>query len=108
MITFFISDLHLDVSQPGITALFLKFLETIKSHEQQVEALYILGDLFEVWIGDDNLTAFNKEIIAALKQVSEKNQVICDARQSRFFIGSAIYDCNRRHFFTRSDYYPFK
>ena len=50
MSTLFISDLHLDSSCPEITAQFLTFLA---SEARQAEALYILGDLFESWVGDD-------------------------------------------------------
>jgi UDP-2,3-diacylglucosamine hydrolase len=50
MATLFISDLHLDASRPQITRLFLEFLE---GEAVQADALYILGDLFEAWIGDD-------------------------------------------------------
>src|SRR5215475_8797807 len=50
MTTLFISDLHLDASRPGITQLFLAFVENEAS---KAAALYILGDLFEAWIGDD-------------------------------------------------------
>jgi len=50
MSTLFISDLHLSAERPAITALFLDFLRT---RARQAEALYILGDLFEYWIGDD-------------------------------------------------------
>jgi len=49
--TLFISDLHLDAGRPQITQLFLDFLETRASGS---DALYILGDLFEAWIGDDD------------------------------------------------------
>jgi UDP-2,3-diacylglucosamine hydrolase len=48
--TLFISDLHLDASRPGITRLFVEFVHTQAS---AANALYILGDLFEAWIGDD-------------------------------------------------------
>lgn len=48
--TLFISDLHLDRDRPDIIQLFSRFLET-EAHE--ADALYILGDLFEYWIGDD-------------------------------------------------------
>jgi len=48
--TYFISDLHLDPSQPYLVNLFYDFIDDIKD---QAEALYILGDLFEFWIGDD-------------------------------------------------------
>jgi len=48
--TYFISDLHLDPSRPHLFKLFYEFTEKIRS---DAEALYILGDLFEFWIGDD-------------------------------------------------------
>ncbi|WP_300616832.1 UDP-2,3-diacylglucosamine diphosphatase [Dokdonella sp.] len=50
MTTLFISDLHLDASRPHITRLFVDFVRTEAVH---AKALYILGDLFEAWIGDD-------------------------------------------------------
>lgn len=50
MSTLFISDLHLSAERPAINALFLEFLRT---RARAAEALYVLGDLFEYWIGDD-------------------------------------------------------
>lgn len=50
-VTLFISDLHLDPARPAITALFRDFLA---SRAAAAEALYILGDLFEAWVGDDD------------------------------------------------------
>lgn len=50
MTTLFISDLHLDPARPAITELFLAFL---RGQARGADALYILGDLFEAWIGDD-------------------------------------------------------
>jgi len=50
MSTLFISDLHLSQERPNINELFLAFLQ---QQAPQAEALYILGDLFEVWLGDD-------------------------------------------------------
>lgn len=67
MTTLFISDLHLDPAQPDITAAFLTLLQ---GPALQAEALYILGDLFEVWIGDDDDTPFNHQIIAAIAAVT--------------------------------------
>ena len=52
MKTYFIADLHLDNSRPHITQLFIEFLDSIKL---KADELYILGDLFEYWIGDDVL-----------------------------------------------------
>ncbi len=50
MTTYFVSDLHIKADQPHITAGFLRFLEQTT---QGADAVYVLGDLFEYWIGDD-------------------------------------------------------
>ena len=66
----FISDLHLQEERPDITQAFLTFLEEIAS---KAERLYILGDLFEVWIGDDfksELSYLIKEKLLLLKATS--------------------------------------
>jgi UDP-2,3-diacylglucosamine hydrolase len=64
----FISDLHLDPSRPEITALFLRFLQQEQSRAQ---ALYILGDLFEAWIGDDAIPE-GEPVTTALRQFSKR------------------------------------
>ncbi|HEX5674852.1 MAG TPA: UDP-2,3-diacylglucosamine diphosphatase [Azonexus sp.] len=64
----FISDLHLSPRSPGATALFLRFLA---GRARQAEALYILGDLFEVWVGDDIDDAYHTAIISALRAASD-------------------------------------
>lgn len=51
MTTLFISDLHLDDARPHITALLAQFL---RGEARGADALYILGDLFEAWVGDDD------------------------------------------------------
>lgn len=66
--TLFISDLHLDPARPHITQLFLRFLRTEATH---ANALYILGDLFEVWLGDDDLSEHNLLVIHALRALSD-------------------------------------
>jgi len=64
----FISDLHLCDSRPHITKTFIEFLEKTATHAQ---ALYILGDIFEYWAGDDSIkTDMLKPIIDALKKLS--------------------------------------
>ena len=68
MTTLFISDLHLDDQRPHITDLFLRFLET---EAREAEALYILGDLFEFWIGDDALGDTAKTVATAIRNVSD-------------------------------------
>nr|WP_136251914.1 UDP-2,3-diacylglucosamine diphosphatase [Ningiella ruwaisensis] len=68
-ITFFISDLHLSAQRPDITACFDNFMQ---NEAPQAEALYILGDLFEVWIGDDDITDFSEHIANTIAQVANK------------------------------------
>jgi len=62
--TLFISDLHLDPERPAVAALFLGFLAT---RARAVDALYILGDLFEAWIGDDDESPLNLEVIQGIR-----------------------------------------
>lgn len=66
MTTLFISDLHLDRSRPDITEQFLSFLD---GEAASAQALYILGDLFEAWIGDDDPDPHKRRIIAALRKL---------------------------------------
>jgi UDP-2,3-diacylglucosamine hydrolase len=65
--TLFISDLHLDGARPDISAQFLDFLER---EARGAEALYILGDLFEAWIGDDDPDPDKRRVIAGLRAVT--------------------------------------
>jgi UDP-2,3-diacylglucosamine hydrolase len=63
----FISDLHLSLDKPDITRRFLDFLE---NRAAGAEALYILGDLFDAWIGDDDPTPPNGKIKSRLKKLT--------------------------------------
>ena len=67
MTTLFISDLHIDATRPAIIAQFLRFLET---EAKTAAALYILGDLFESWIGDDAPDSAQSEAIAGLRALT--------------------------------------
>lgn len=69
MTTLFISDLHLTPSRPDITDCFFTFME---NEAINADALYVLGDLFEFWIGDDDNSPFNKSIKSAFKQLTDK------------------------------------
>ena len=62
----FISDLHLDSERPAAIQQFLRFIEQDAS---KADALYILGDLFEVWIGDYNKELGNTPVIEALTKL---------------------------------------
>lgn len=66
--TLFISDLHLHESRPRITELFLEFLA---GEARQARALYILGDLFEAWIGDDAVGEHDRRVIEGMKALTE-------------------------------------
>jgi len=70
MTTLFISDLHLDADRPDGIARFLRFME---SEAHGASALYILGDLFEAWIGDDDTNPGHAPIIAALADLKRQD-----------------------------------
>jgi UDP-2,3-diacylglucosamine hydrolase len=59
--------LHLQTEEPAITAGFLRFT----GEARQADALYILGDLFEAWIGDDDPNPLHRQIASALKALAE-------------------------------------
>lgn len=67
MRTLFIADLHLSEQEPAITAGFLRFLQR---EAYQADALYILGDFFEYWIGDDDPQPLHREIASALHDLT--------------------------------------
>lgn len=83
MTTLFISDLHLDASRPAITDLFLAFL---RCEALAADALYILGDLFEAWIGDDTPSPAADAVAAALKEVSDAGVPVYFIRGNRDFL----------------------
>lgn len=64
---YFISDLHLSAERDDITQCFISFMQ---NEAQHAEALYILGDLFEVWIGDDDRTDFSEKIAHTIADLS--------------------------------------
>jgi UDP-2,3-diacylglucosamine hydrolase len=66
--TLFISDLHIDAARPAINAQFLQFLGT---EAKSAEALYILGDLFESWIGDDAPDSAQSAAIRGLRTLTD-------------------------------------
>jgi UDP-2,3-diacylglucosamine hydrolase len=67
--TLFIADLHLSADRPDITTAFLQF---ITDKASKADALYILGDLFEVWIGDDNPEPLLDTVATALSLLSRQ------------------------------------
>jgi len=88
MATLFISDLHLSAERPDITALFIRFLN---NEARQAEALYILGDLFEAWLGDDMVLPEYVDAIAAMKALSDSGVPVFIMHGNRdFFLGETF------------------
>ena len=89
MATLFVSDLHLCPSRPQINRLFLDFLA---GPARQAESLYILGDLFEYWAGDDDLDdPFNVGICAGLRGLSDAGVPVFFMSGNRDFLAGEIF-----------------
>jgi len=83
-----ISDLHLQEERPDITRAFLDLLAT---RARSAQALYILGDFFEAWIGDDAMTPYQASICQALRALSDTGtQVFLMHGNRDFLIGQAF------------------
>ena len=88
MTTLFISDLHLDAVRPEITELFLKFL---KEEARRASSLYILGDFFEAWIGDDDDDPHHARVMVGLKELTAAGVPVSLMHGNRdFLIGEAF------------------
>ena len=83
MSVLFISDLHLAPERPAVTRAFLSFLSNRAS---TAESLYILGDLFEAWIGDDDPTAMAAEVQDALRKLSDSGVSLFIQQGNRDFL----------------------
>nr|WP_265948478.1 UDP-2,3-diacylglucosamine diphosphatase [Dechloromonas sp. A34] len=80
----FISDLHLSPRSPGATCLFLGFLA---GRAREAEELFILGDLFEAWVGDDDIDEpYHAGIVAALRAASDAGLRISLQHGNRDFL----------------------
>ncbi len=84
MSTLFIADLHLSNARPEKLALFFQLLE--RTH--QADALYILGDLFDAWLGDDDDNPPHPQILAALKEFSQRCAVYVTRGNHDFMLGA--------------------
>lgn len=83
--TYFIADLHLSENRPDISAAFFDFLHT-HILNKQVDALYILGDFFEVWVGDDYVTELACSVAKHLKTISSSGTPVYFIHGNRDFI----------------------
>jgi len=81
--TLFISDLHMEADRPDIADQFLRFLET---EALNADALYILGDLFESWVGDDDPNAHYAWVKQGLKKLTRKDVPVYFMHGNRDFM----------------------
>jgi len=91
MATLFISDLHLCAERPEKLALFKKLLQ---GSARDAESLYILGDLFEAWAGDDDSTPPHGEIIAELTAYTQSGGKLFVMRGNRDYLMSKQFAKN--------------
>ena len=84
----FISDLHLDEARPETTA---QFLDLVSNQCRGIEALYILGDLFEAWIGDDDDSALAQQTQQALAACRASGTRLFLQRGNRDFLLGAVF-----------------
>ncbi|MBP6749773.1 MAG: UDP-2,3-diacylglucosamine diphosphatase [Xanthomonadaceae bacterium] len=85
MTTLFISDLHLDAERPDIAQLFGAFID---GEARDAEALYILGDLFEAWVGDDDPSEIGAFVAAKLRALSDTGVRVYFQHGNRDFLVS--------------------
>ena len=83
MTTLFVADLHLDVSRPAIVDAFLEFLVRVPS---RAHSLYVLGDLFEAWVGDDDDAPLSRVVAEGLAKVSDAGVRIAFVHGNRDFL----------------------
>ncbi|GAP65715.1 UDP-2,3-diacylglucosamine hydrolase [Mizugakiibacter sediminis] len=83
MATLLVSDLHLDDARPAITALFERFLA---EEARAADALYVLGDLFEAWVGDDDDAELPARVAAALRGVRDAGVPVYFVAGNRDFL----------------------
>ena len=88
MATLFVSDLHLDPARPGITRLFGDFLD---GEAREADALYILGDLFEAWVGDDDPSDAAAFVADRLKALTDAGVPVSFQRGNRDFLLGTDY-----------------
>ena len=88
MTTLFISDLHLDAERPQVTELFLRFL---RDEARGAQALYILGDLFEAWVGDDDPSPVGEAVAHGVREVVDAGTPVFFMRGNRDFLLGTDY-----------------
>lgn len=88
-VALFISDLHLQAALPRTTEAFYDFLAR---HATRAERLYLLGDIFEYWAGDDDIeTPYNRDIVNALRRVSDEGVAVFWIAGNRDFLAGSVF-----------------
>ena len=90
--TIFIADLHLAADNPKTLKLFIKLLNQLSNN---TDALYILGDLFRFWSGDDDDSKLIQEVIEALKKATDKTNIYLMPGNRDFLLGSLFAEKSR-------------
>ncbi len=85
--TIFISDLHLSDDVPELNALFFRALQ---QWQGKIDALYILGDFFDVWVGDDDDSPFIQSVVDALAEFARQTPVFLLHGNRDFLLGKAF------------------
>ncbi len=100
-----ISDLHLDESRPQ----HLQALKALLEREAgQADKLYVLGDLFEAWIGDDDDSEFNLDAIAAFRRFSDSGSQLYFMHGNRdFMLGDAFCEATGGELLNEGDVVDF-
>jgi len=88
MATLFISDLHLEPGRPEIGEQFLAFLA---GPARQADALYILGDLFEAWIGDDDPNPYYAQMKVAIRELTDSGVPVYFMHGNRDFMIGEVF-----------------
>lgn len=81
--TLFVSDIHLEVGKPHLTEIFVAFL---RGRARQAKALYLLGDIFEVWIGDDDPSPLVNRIEQEIRAVADSGTAVFFMHGNRDFL----------------------
>ena len=88
MTTLFISDLHLEAGRPEIGE---QFLSVLSDEARDAEALYILGDLFEVWLGDDDPNPYYTSMKVAIRELTDSGVPVFFMHGNRDFTIGEIF-----------------
>ena len=87
MTHYFISDLHLDAQHPKMSNGFFGFVKSLQeSGSAKAESLYILGDFFETWVGDDYQDSLSEQIKCSLKELSDSGVAVYFMHGNRDFL----------------------